>query len=354
VIDLNRQTAAARIPQADSLTLSEGKKTITLSGQDLKAITETAGFTANFTNSGIKEAYITIDDTAIETTVEIAKNAKPSDLALRYSREVWEAGATENTKNGVRTKYIACEFLSNLRGLVHERLGMDQPLEHFKIRINLKEGIFTAAPAQSTGEPTAAAQAADLPTVSQNNEEQPMPSNPAQLETTSQVQTNAQSTQEKYSTYSRSEIDRMLKQQAENLTASLGSKISAQTKYFQEAFSAQEKSFNRSVDKLLINVDEFRVKLDSNVQAHQGATKEQMQKFVADVTRELEQFKNSLNKTILPGVKTIEEKLSSLDKNEKPATQPAGTESQSKLLLGLVSASLIMSAISCALQFMRH
>ncbi|HEY9776128.1 MAG TPA: hypothetical protein V6C81_20360 [Planktothrix sp.] len=326
---------------------------------ELKALTEAAGFTANFETQAIKEAYIEFDGERAETVIEIEKNAKPAEIGLRYAKDVWQSGDNEHLKTSLRTRYKASSSLPRLREILNEQWQIETSKDGITIRIELKQRKLSVRnsavqPEESNAVPEHEAIVQESP----NKKEVESREMPTQTSASTDM-----STQEKYSTYSRSEVDRMLKQQAENIAASLGGKIGAQTKMFQEAIADQERAFNKSIDKLLVSVDQFRSRLDSSVAAQQGASREQMEKFVSDVTKELEQFKTSLNKSILPSVKTLEEKLSSFEskggKKEKSQVTPAPAASQSesqqnKMILWLVGASLITSVASVVLQLIHH
>ncbi|MBX9687079.1 MAG: hypothetical protein K2X27_10280, partial [Candidatus Obscuribacterales bacterium] len=128
-----------------------------------------------------------------------------------------------------------------------------------------------------------------------------------QNERSEQVESSA-----KYATYSRSEVDQMLKQQAENIASALGSKISSQQRVFQEAVEKQEKSFARISDNFVNQFDQVRLRLENMSKESEQTIQTEMENFKKELSKELEQHRAQINKTVVPVAKFIE------DKNAKP------------------------------------
>jgi hypothetical protein len=331
------------------------QKLIVLSAPQLKQIKEIAGLSANFECEAVKEAFVEVPAVdQVTAVIEIFKNAKPAEVGLRYARESWVADDSVNGRLTARTRYGATAEMESLRSLVRE-IAQTAIADQQPARINLKDSTLIVPTA------VAAREASTTTHTSSQAEVEPskMPAEnatPTNQQVSRSVQTNESSETAKYATYSRSEVDRMFKQQTEAIAATLGGKISSQSKAFQEAIDEQQKTFNKSIDKVIQQVDEFRMKLEANAASQKNATKEQLDGFSSDLTKELEQFKASLNKSIVPNIKTMEEKLRQVCETTTNQTgnQSTPNAANSGLLTALVSASLIASIISIVLQVVHH
>lgn len=128
----------------------------------------------------------------------------------------------------------------------------------------------------------------------------------------------------KYATYSRSEVDQMLKQQAETVANSLGNKISSQQRVFQEAVEKQEKTFARLSDAFVTQFDQTRVRLENSSKESAESIHNELEAFKRELSKELEQYRAQINKTVVPVAKFIE------DKNAKPPEKAQKEVSQAK------------------------
>ncbi len=155
----------------------------------------------------------------------------------------------------------------------------------------------------------------------------------------------------KYATYSRSEVDHMLKQQTENITSALGSKISSQQRVFQEAVDRQEKSFAKLSDQFVFQFDQTRQRLENSSKQSEESIKTELDAFKQDLSKELEQYRAQINKAVVPVAKFIEEKNKA---PEKAAREPApknkpdqGTPDNNKPLLiaNLVLVLIVVGAL---------
>jgi hypothetical protein len=332
------------------------EKLIVLSPPQLKQVKEVAGLSANFECESVKEAFVEVPAAdPVKAVIEIFKNAKPADVALRYARESWVADDSVSSRLTVRTTYGATAEMERLRALVRE-IAQATIADQQPARINLKDSTLIVPTVCAAHEESITTDTDRKAEVESSN----MPAENA-ITTNQQVnnrgyQTNESTETAKYATYSRSEVDRMFKQQTEAIAATLGGKISSQSKAFQEAIDEQQKTFNKSIDKLVQQVDEFRMKLEANAVSQKNATKEQLDSFSSDLTKELEQFKASLNKSIVPSIKTVEEKLRQVSDTTTNQTSAQNTPSttNSAVLTALVCACLISSVISIVLQVVHH
>lgn len=343
-----------------------------LSPDAAKRICEILGFTANFELPGIRSANIDVLESVASCILEIERNIKPTDLAVRYSRERWTL-QEENKKQGdnrpwIRSEYFAKYIPDNLVELLAEQLQIPAGnATKFIIRINFKDKTFGIISPEELSEkmPSGGFSQFSLPneamlailggngsgqdnTASDDSKpdksrEQSKPvemskhevageppedsvlavassmpaENKSESEPITQQKTEektesrretVESSSAKYATYSRSEVDQMLKQQSESLASALGSKISAQQRVFQEAVEHQEKSFAKLSDGFVFQFDQTRQRLEGVSKQSEQTIQAELESFKKDLSKELETYRAQINKTVVPVAKFIEEK----------------------------------------------
>lgn len=217
----------------------------------------------------------------------------------------------------------------------------------------------SAEPARSQEQPPAAEQTAAQSKAPQTSEA------PARGQVNRAAQANVRSkefqaetrretaveSQAKYATYSRSEIDHMMKQQTENITSALGSKISSQQRSFQEAVEKQEKSFTKLIDTFSAQVETARAKLDATVSKAQESTRIDIETFKKDLSKELDQQRTQINKSVLPVAKFIESTQEKPLKAEKKSEAQKAAVQTNPLMMKLLylNAGLAVGAIAIML-----
>lgn len=158
----------------------------------------------------------------------------------------------------------------------------------------------------------------------------------------------------KYSTYSRSEVDHMLKQQTENITSALGSKISSQQRVFQEAVDKQEKSFAKLSDGFVNQFDQTRTRLENMSKQSEETIRAELETFKRELSKELDQHRAQLNKTIVPVAKFIEDKNVKPEKAQKEiarAAAPSQAPSDGYGLKPLLFINLILMLVTLGTLF---
>jgi hypothetical protein len=178
-----------------------------------------------------------------------------------------------------------------------------------------------ASAGESTQEPVAAP---DVPAPAPEPErpapqERPAPARPPAERSYSSPSPRRESAeaQPKYATYSMSEVDRLLKQQAESLAGALGGKIAQQQRATTEALAAQDKTFARLSETFMRQFEQARQKLEKSTQDTQSATTQELAEFRKQLARELEQFRTQINKTVLPVTKALEDKPQKVTREQK-------------------------------------
>lgn len=331
-----------------------------------KQLSELLGFNANFDYPGLRTAFIDIIDSASFCTIEIERNAKPNDIGLRYSRDRWEpvegTGRNADTASPfVRTEFEARLFDEKMMGLIAELLKIEAAQANdFIIRVNFKDktcglicpesdafaipagafstfrlpgekmllsrpGISDESPPATEQEPLEQSPSSQIKEpLAERKDSIQGPTQEVKLEQLQKPQlANQEHRREemessaKYATYSRSEVDQMLKLQAETVANALGSKISSQQRVFQEAVEKQEKSFARISDDFASKFDQTRSRLEAQSKQSEDSIRADLDTFKKDLSKELDQFRSQLNKTVLPVAKFIDEKNANPPKKDK-------------------------------------
>ena len=119
----------------------------------------------------------------------------------------------------------------------------------------------------------------------------------------------------KYATYSRSEVDLLLKQQSESISSAFNAKIAGQQKMIAELLKSKEREFKQDQEGLKIYLDESEEKLKKNQQANQKEIESFLDQGKKELAVESEQFKAYLNKSIMPTLKSLDGKVISIVTN---------------------------------------
>lgn len=152
---------------------------------------------------------------------------------------------------------------------------------------------------------------------------------PVERERAARIEQQPVETSAKYATYSRSEVDQMMKQQAENIGSSLGSKIASQQRVFQESVERQEKTFAKLSDGFVVQFDQTRARLENISKQSEETIRTELDAFKKDLSKELESYRAQINKTVVPVAKFIEDKNKSPEKIQKEVAK-AQKEQQPK------------------------
>lgn len=166
---------------------------------------------------------------------------------------------------------------------------------------------------------------------------------------------------EKYATYSRSEVDQLLKQQAEQLAATLGAKISQQQRAFQDAMDKQEKSFSRISDSFASTLETARIKLETTAKSTSAETHKELDEFRRQLAKELESYRAQINKAATretvkpahlpadaPAVAAAQQKPAPPPKPVAPP-HPGGAApaaGRDQVVLGLLVAALVAAMVN--------
>lgn len=335
-----------------------------ISGDQVKTIAEAIGFASNFDQPGIRTAFVDLREGQGRIVFEIDRNLKPTDLGLRYMRDRWSTSAPqsklESLRPWIKTEYQARALPDNVNMTLAENMRIKpEEIEKFYIRINLKEKTYSLLADSNLIEslPTGAFNAFALPdshSIVITTKELGTGSNETgikqQTQAASRPAYNADTTDgARYATYSRSEVDRLLKQQAETITNNLASKISTYQRTLQEAITNQEKTITRLTDKFATEFETSRTKLEGNTKVAQEGTKAELEQFKNQLAKELSEHRAQFNKAVLPVAKLFEEKPVHI-KQQQPSHEGSTAELKAflvKIVLALVVLIVGSSALVC-------
>ncbi|MBX9879451.1 MAG: hypothetical protein K2Y22_13400 [Candidatus Obscuribacterales bacterium] len=328
-----------------------------ISPDSVRMMSELLGFTARFDAITVRSAYVDVVKTEGHAAFEIDRNTKPTDIGLRYSRDRWTGSDSTANQGEDRlrpwlTTFYEARFLpeKTLSTLAeHLRINAED-LVNFYVRINLKDRIagLIAEDSQIEAFPSGAFSVFALPeghvaviplTEIADNANQPAKAAPAPQFASSYATSEPGP---KYATYSKSEIDLMLKQNADNLANALSGKISALQRSVQDASASQEKSFAKVIDKFTSQVDEARTKIDATSKSAQETTHKELDQFGKHLEKELEQFRSQINKNIAPLSKTVDDKVKMLESISKAG--PAALAPIIKRSTTIVVVAVVISA----------
>lgn len=144
----------------------------------------------------------------------------------------------------------------------------------------------------------------------------------------------------KYDTYSRSEVERLIKKSAENVTTTVTSKMNAHQKSLKEGLNNHEFAVKQSVEKLKLQVEEATKKLNTATTDLNSKSEEHSDQFKTSLKKEMEEFRGQMNKNMSPTIKALEAKLEQLnnDAKKKVDIAPKSTGPSKGLLIGVMLA----------------
>ncbi len=353
-----------------------------LKGDTLKSICDALSFQAQFDSDNVISAFVDVANDEGWFTFIITKNTRPQSLALRYSANQWfclEEKVKEGGRPAIKNTYHADDLSEDMRKQLFQALDLDIKLQSDSlVRINFKDRqAFLIAPnniakgslpdvgqriasigcdttsesdslqasnlnapatesvtssqASVASEPSVASSqpsvASQSSVASSQSKEEIEPSDSAVSTTkTKSRNTKMSDSAIKYDTYSRSEVDGLLKKQAENITATITTKMNAQQKAAKEAMKNQEYAFNQALERLTEQLEQTTDKLQKTADGMSSANQESMESFKKSLSKELEEFKTHISKNVTPGLKLLDARLEQLAEARK-AGQPESAKS---------------------------
>ncbi len=342
-----------------------------LSTASIKNISEAAGFTARFESELINTAYLDIVSGSASFTLEISKNSRPADIAVRYTRGQWVSNdlgrSADVQKSILKTSYQASSLTSKSIAVICDELNiLEEDFESLIIRVNFKAETATLLVDKAYAEKLPAESFSTFLVSHGNVSLEPIeigenmsPVSPSTSPVVSaaavkdvNVQVNSDSW--KYSTYSQSEVDRLLKIQAENITTGFGAKISAQQKFVQETIAEHDKAMRKLSTDLSVQMEQLTVKASSAAEVQNEKAKTLVEKTQNELEVQFEQVKADLDRTLMNDLKGFDKKLQALESTLQTLTQTKQSGNSQQTITLLVALSVVLSIANMVLLFVRH
>lgn len=351
-----------------------------LSPEELQAILEAIGFTARFDHKSIFNAYFQYITGQAFVLIEMAKSTRPTDVGLRYTKERWTC-LTKVTGRGLPKPHCVLEFETiGLPAEVMESVAKalklpKDDIELFFVRVNFKDLTFAliAQEDQKTHLPDGGIHTFSLPiktiAASENitasiigegdmtsappltqSVDAPAPPREKTMNATKDSSTSLNTP--RYATYSMSEVDLLLKKQAENIASNFNSRIATQQKTIIELTKEQEHKNTKIADQLQVYCENVRKSLENAESKHLVATKQLVEQAQKDLAFEIEQFKSYVNKQVSPGLKSLDSRILSFLKAQDQTAQPKAKENATPLYVAI--AALVLALINFAILFLKH
>jgi len=353
----------------------------TLSLQQVHALAEAIGFTARFDNENLKTAYLEVRSGIAIIVCEMPKNTKPTEIGLRYLADRWNqlershpSGQNPPARSSLRLTFQA-RLPKNACDMFAKGIHID-PVDNdlFYTKVNFKDCTYTLVVEQDQKQklPGGAIHSfslnrTDTPIGSENLDHE---TNEVDSVDTSKTNAaigkvdlvinkaepvpipalNQVSASPKYATYSCSEVDLLLKKQAEILTNNLSSKISNQQRNLQEIFKAQEQKISKIVDDLKAYCETVRKNLENTNAKQLGTSQQLIEQANKALVSEIDQFKAYLNKQVTPNLKSLDDRILSIINAHSTEQKPESDQTT----LTVAVLAILLSLVNFALLILRH
>jgi len=339
-----------------------------LNNEAIKAISEAVSFTARFESNFVRTAFFDAYKSGGSAVIEVARNAKPAEVGLRYSADRFSAlekpsKASDSLKPWMRSTYVVKSLPAKILAPVCDQLKIRfEDRDLFYIRVNFKDMTYAliAEDGQSDKFPIGAFSTFQLPGESiktiavlpfEDKESSSVQEKVNKVKTL-EIETSAAngSNSTKYATYSRSEVDQLLKQQFEQINATIQTRVAGQRKELQDALKLQEKNVQKIADELHVYSENIKKTLDQGQSAKESAIAASIAQMKSELAEQVDQFKTHVNKNVMPSVKTLEDRVVAIVKANQPEqdtqqvkTNPAGiTLALIALVIALVDLALLL------------
>ena len=336
----------------------------TLSQKDVHELLELLGFTARFESDAIGEAHLDIYKSEAHISLEVKKNAHPQAVAVRYAKDRWhnlEVGkkTSEPSPTWNYTEYEAAFLSEEILISLSEKLGISKEQQQKShLRIDIKSGatilVCEAGTAcrlpleQVSGYKIKGGRAEimQLDEKGQNadnaarEKEVTSPStqnganegesgiserkNAVPVPKAREIKSIDASVPVTYQTYSRSEIDMMLKAHAEKVTSLVQEKFGSQLKSTKDAMKDQDYLIKKTVDDVQTRLKEASKSLDKKAQTLTDENKKDLETAKEELVVELERIKKELEGQISPKIANVSKSLTEIREKHKEIQDAAG------------------------------
>ncbi|PWT99143.1 MAG: hypothetical protein C5B53_05750 [Candidatus Melainabacteria bacterium] len=348
-----------------------------ISANTVRAIADAIGFTARFDLENVRTAVFEVCHRESNIVFAMAKNTKPTDVGLRYMADRWQLSETPKQRGTQAASlgliYQAMDLPASAWQAVCRELALpnDTP-DCAYIRIDFKKltlVLITAKENEKLLPPQATLSffldASGNAVITQNNRPHSEVATPEMTsnQTISPSKNDVQQNESmnvtilnepvaKYATYSRSEVDLLLKKQAENIANNLNAKIANQQKAVQAEAKIWEQKISKLIDQFELSCENARKRIEDAEGKRGGSLQATVEQANKQLLSEIEQFKSYLNKQVMPNLRSLEDRVLTmvntniLSKEDKPENDQATT------MIALLA--LLLSIVSLGLAFLRH
>ncbi len=151
----------------------------------------------------------------------------------------------------------------------------------------------------------------------------------------------------KYETYSRSEVDRLIKIEAERITNSVWTKVNTQDKTTKDSVKNQEFAIKQALDSASKKLSQAQSTLESSAAQLREENKKELENLRKTLLNEVNQFKKELVKEVSPKVERSEKKMD--QKQSKVAATAPQEEKKSGINMNLIYAVIAFVVIGNSL-----
>ena len=348
-----------------------------ISSDTARAIADAIGFTARFDHENVRAAVFEAWQRESSIIFAMVKNTKPTEVGLRYMADRWQLSETPKTKAANAASlgmiYQAKQLPDSAWNASCLQLGLanDAP-NRLYIRIDFKRLTLVLITTNENEKllPAKAAQSFFLdssgkPVVQPNNQQH---SEVATLEmTTNQTMSSSKydvpqnesmnvtilnEPVAKYATYSRSEVDLLLKKQSESIANNLNAKIANQQKAAQAEAKIWEQKIGKIIDEFELYCDGARKRIEDAEGKRGGSIQTTVEQANKQLHSEIEQFKAYLNKQVSPNLRSLEDRVLTLVNTHTLSKEVTPEKDQATTMIALLA--LLLSIVSLGLMFMKH
>ncbi|MBS1953990.1 MAG: hypothetical protein JST89_07390 [Cyanobacteria bacterium SZAS-4] len=353
-----------------------------LTAKDLQLMLEALGFAARFESHLVTTAYLDVTCGDATLLLEISKNSRPADVAVRYSREQWTPNEhrkhLDTRKRILKTSYHADSLTLESIEVICRLLKISpDDFQKYVIRVNFKTGTTTLIISSTDAEKLPAKSICAFSVLNGEVSLAPIEIGESMFPASSAINTvntvafsndaafskdpafgkdvNVQLNSDswKYATYSQSEVDRLLKIQAENITAAFTAKISAQQKLVQELLSTQEKTSRKISNDVSDQIVEFNISAAKAADNHNEQMKTLMEKAQNEIEVQFEQVKADLDRTLMNDLKSVDKRMQYLEASIQSLSETKQS-SNSQALIILVALSVVLSLANLIMLFVHR
>lgn len=153
--------------------------------------------------------------------------------------------------------------------------------------------------------------------------------------------------------YTKADVDRMFKQQAESITSALGGAIAAQQRTFREGVDRQDRLFSNVSDRLVTQLEQTRQKLELTIERSEENTQQKLNAFRQEFMQDFAEQSSSNLPSVAPGAPpppVVQSKQSLAAKSKyKDVVLPIEESKTSLKVLLIIANSLLVVVILLAL-----